>query len=118
MRFGDAPTTDLLLEYLLLQLMELLQLLDLDLLLPQEVGVAIVLDAKVLLLVGRGQLLREVLGILEGLAIVKVRIRARLLVVLGEEGGDKILLAELIRVHRWRSSGGRGRGGRSGVGGK
>lgn len=87
------------LEYLLLQLMELLQLLDFDLLLPQQIGASIVLDGEVLLLAGRGQRLRDVLGILEGLAVEKVRIRTWLLAVLGENCRDKVPLAELIRMH-------------------
>jgi hypothetical protein len=91
---------DLLLEYLLLELMQLLQLLDFDLLLPQEVGVAIVLEGKSLLLVGGGQRFRDVLGTLERLAIEKVRISALLRVVL-EEGGDEVLLAHLVCVHGW-----------------
>jgi hypothetical protein len=88
-----------LLEYLLLELVQLLQLLDLDLLLPQEAGATIVLDGEVLLLGGRGQRLRDVRGVLEGLAIEKARISIMLLAVLGEECCDKVLLAELIRVH-------------------
>lgn len=80
--------------------MQLLQLLDFELLLPQEVGIAIVLHSKGLLFVGRWQWLRDVLGVLEGLAIEKVRIRTWLLVVLGEEGGNEVLLTELVRVHR------------------
>jgi hypothetical protein len=92
-----------------------LQLLDFDLLLPQEAGIAIVLDGKVLLFVGGGQRVRDVLGILEGLAIEKVRIRIWLLVVLGEEGGDKVLLAELVRVHGWWSEGERGQAGQPGL---
>ena len=58
------------------------------------------------------------LGILEGLAIEKVRIRTRLLVVLGEEGSNKVLLTELVRVHGRLLKGARGRAGRLGVGGK
>lgn len=88
-----------------------MQLLDFDLLLPQEAGVSIVLDGKILLLGGSGQGIRNVLGILEGLAIEKVRISILLLVVLGEEGCDKLLLTELVRLHCW------GVGGREGTGG-
>jgi len=80
--------------------MQLLQLLDFELLLPQEIGIAIVLHSKILLFVGGWQWLRDVLGVLEGLAIEKVRIRTWLLVVLGEEGGNEVLLTELVRVHR------------------
>ena len=97
----------------------MLQLLDFDLLLPQKTGVAIVLDRKILLLVGGGQRIRKALGILEGLAIKKVRIRVLLLVVLGEEGSDKILLAELVRLHGWGLRRGDGQDtGRFGGGGK
>jgi len=88
--------------------MQLLQLLDFDLLLPQEVGIAIVLDSKVLLFVGRWQRVRNALGILEGLAIEKVRIRTRLLIILGEESSNKVLLTELVRVHGRLLEGARG----------
>ena len=80
-----------------------MQLLDFDLLLPQKAGVAIVLDGKILLVVGGGERIRDVLGILEGLAVEKVRISIWLLVVLGEEGSDKVLLSELVRLHGWGS---------------
>ena len=96
--------------------MQLLQLLNFELLLPQKAGAAIVLDGKILLLVRRGQWLRDVLCILEGLE--EVRIWIWLLVVLGEEGGDELLLAELVRLHGWRSEGGRGWAGRVLVGNK
>ena len=95
--------------------MQLLQLLNFELLFPQKAGVAIILDGKILLLVGRGQRL-GVWGILEGLE--EVRIRILLLVVLGEEGGDKLLLAELVRLHGWGPEGEGGRAGWLDVGGK
>ena len=88
--------------------MQLLQLLDFELLLPQEVGIAIVLHREVLLLVGRWYRFRDVLGVLEGMAIEKVRIRIWLLVVLGEEGGNEVLLTDLVCLHRWLSKGGMG----------
>lgn len=100
----EGTTTNLLLEYLLLKLMKLLQLLDFDLLLPQEARIASVLHGEILLFARRGQGFLDSLGILEGWTIEKVRIRSRLLTVLGEEGRDKVLLAELIRMHgRWVS---------------
>ena len=72
-----------------------------------------------MLFVGGGQRIRDVWGVLEGLAIEKVRIRSLLLVVLGEEGSDKVLLAELVRLHRWGSRRGDGQDtGRFGGGGK
>jgi len=96
-----------------------LQLLDFELLLPQDVGIPVVLHGEVLLFVGRWQRLRDVLGILERLAIEKVRISTWLrLGVLGEEGGDEVLLTELVRVHRCWSEGERGRAGPPGVGGE
>ena len=85
--------------------MQLLQLLDFDLLLPQKVGIPIVLDGEVLLLAGRGQRFRDVLGILEGLTVEKIRIRSWLLAVLGEESCDKVFLAKLICMHSRRMSG-------------
>ena len=68
-----------------------------------------------MLLVGRGQLVRDVWGVLEGLAVEKIRIRARLLVVLGEESGDELLLAELVRLHDWGPEGGGGEDERDGL---
>ena len=87
-------------------------------LLPQEVGIAIVLHSEVLLFVGRWQRFRDVSGVLEGLAIEKVRIRIWLLAVLGEEGGNEVLLTDLVCLHRWLSEGGMGWAGRPGVGGE
>ena len=96
--------------------MELLQLLDFDLLLPQKAGVTIVLHGEILLVVGGGwQWIGDVLCILEGRAIEKVRISIRLLGFLGEEGSDEVPPAELVCLHGWgekERKGGRLGGGR------